>query len=1312
MRKSRFLIYGCLAITLSLLQGELIAQLKFTQTDYSVPFSGSTVGNHNGPFVKVADFNNDGWQDLVMADPSGPLQVMLNLGSGAFDAPQSYQILPAGDGAVNVDVGDFNEDGFQDIVVSPNNAFAFGVGPGIFYGTGTGTFNSIVFPTAPVTYSIATGDFNNDGHLDILSSYVGVGAVLLGDGLGNFAVSSLTGTTLRNMIPTNLDLNSTTDFVHYDGSSDVYSAVGLGGGVFSTIAGITTGDTYAYVADVTGDFVPDLISKSCCTIRIFAGNGDGSFQTTPFTTLTPSNSSQVIDVKVVDIDGDSKVDIVETHTAASGLNKSWIGVFRGDGLGNFSTSELVAASPELSPKSYQQFTLGDFTNDGLLDIAVIDRTNGFLQILLNTPLPPIIDSFSPASGLMQSLVHIQGQNLANTISVAFDGLPTQFTIVSPTEIIAVVPDGVATGPISVSSPVFAQSSSSPFVVINHAPTGNVVTLNGTSDFVQADDDPSLHLSSLTLEAWIKFTHVTGFAAFIAKSKGTTTQNSYALWYESGRLAGGINVVSVASGISYDWLPVENEWYHVALTYDDVAQSQVLYLNGRQVASGNASSAEYDGQPLTIGADVNFGTSGGHLFGSIDEVRIWNFARSPLQIAAALDLTLTGTESGLIANYRMDESNRGAGIPVQNASTATGNTLTAVTVGSSCTPVFTNNPPSISSFVPASGTIGTTVTITGTGFHPNLANNLVTFNGKPATLVTSTPTNLEVIVPSGATTGLIQITSACLSGVSSTPFTVSTAVIQIDNHPIDVVTCDGGVATFTALASGTTNLTYRWQFSNDGNTFVDIADNSVYSGTSTASLSVATTNSFGGGFYRCRVNGDGAAEVLTNRAQLDILPLPTDPVVTPKSNCGPGVVTLTASGSGSGQYRWYTTSSGASPIPGETGASYQTPSLLSTTTYFVSVFNGSCESTRTAIVATILPLPTPPTISSVQACMGNAAKLIAAGGIDGQYRWYSFAMGSVLAAATTSAAIDIFPATSDLSYFVALNDGVCESSRSVATLKVLQVPLAPIVADVSFCGTQSVTLTASGATNGQYRWYTTSTGGTAIASATNASYTTAPISSTTTFYIAIDNGACEGPRTAATATSTGICNTAPSISTATIKVPIGNKGTIDLNGILSDAENNIDVSTLRIARPPISGAHATIDVNLILEIDYTGIDFAGVDELAIEVCDVVGACTENTLTVDVVGSMTVYNAISPGNDNFNDIFYLEYVNFFESTKRNRVTIYNRWGDLVFDVEDYDNVTRVFRGVSNSGQELPSGTYFYRITFASSEPKREGYLSIRR
>ena len=96
--------------------------------------------------------------------------------------------------------------------------------------------------------------------------------------------------------------------------------------------------------------------------------------------------------------------------------------------------------------------------------------------------------------------------------------------------------------------------------------------------------------------------------------------------------------------------------------------------------------------------------------------------------------------------------------------------------------------SIISFSPASGPIGTTVTISGTGFSTTPSQDTVTFNGTAATVTSATTTQLVVTVPSGATTGAIGVTAPGGAGTSAASFTVASGT---------------GAPTITSFSPGTT-----------------------------------------------------------------------------------------------------------------------------------------------------------------------------------------------------------------------------------------------------------------------------------------------------------------------------------------------------------------------------------------------------------------------------------------------------------------------------------------------------------------------------
>ena len=107
-----------------------------------------------------------------------------------------------------------------------------------------------------------------------------------------------------------------------------------------------------------------------------------------------------------------------------------------------------------------------------------------------------------------------------------------------------------------------------------------------------------------------------------------------------------------------------------------------------------------------------------------------------------------------------------------------------------------------------------------------------------------------------------------------------------------------------------------------------------------------------------------------------------------------------------------------------------------------------------------------------------------------------------------------------------------------------------------------------------------------------------------------------------------------------------------------------------------------------------------------------ACANQTFSIEVIGDIEVFTGISPNDDGKNDLFLIQYIHLLPETKSNSVSIYNRWGSKVFEVSDYNNTTHVFRGLSDNGNELPSGIYFYKIEFASGKKTETGYLTLKR
>jgi hypothetical protein len=330
--------------------------------------------------IATGDFNGDGKPDIVTANASGSISILLNTGNGTFAAAQTIDV---GARPTSVAVGDFNGDGKPDIAV----ADAARGEVDIFLNRGNGTFDpptTYAYGSAPGASSnpeaeVVTGNFtssNDFTDLAVADDADGRIAVLLNNGNGTFATPIDTGfADISQIAAGNFTSNRLTDLtVIAKSENSVYILLSDSGGAFAApIPESLNGQPTALaVGEFAGSTNQDIaVATTASTgnaIDVELGNGSGSFTSNATFSVNGSIGALSIGAFVNATNAD--------NTGFASIDSSGnLTVYQSNGTGAFTAGQTLTGSTTTSSttsaNTTQDAATADFNGDGSADLAVI-----------------------------------------------------------------------------------------------------------------------------------------------------------------------------------------------------------------------------------------------------------------------------------------------------------------------------------------------------------------------------------------------------------------------------------------------------------------------------------------------------------------------------------------------------------------------------------------------------------------------------------------------------------------------------------------------------------------------------------------------------------------------------------------------------------------------------------------------------------------------------------------------------------------------------------------------------------------------------
>lgn len=467
---------------------------------------------------------------------------------------------------------------------------------------------------------------------------------------------------------------------------------------------------------------------------------------------------------ITDVSGSSSNGTL-ANFALSGTSSNWTGF----SIINSGVSCSLITVPDINVRGnsitiVNTATLPTTANFTQYNTLLLGSSLSRTFVIQNTGTAPLTISNYSLSGTDASQFTI---TTAPAASVAASGSTSIVVTFSPNSI------GVKSATVNI---VSDDCDESPYVFAVEG-TGvqpaEALSFDGVDDYVDLGNSSALKPNTITAELWAYMSSWTGTFTII----GNQNNSGWKIWSDNVNLIARVHANGNHNSASTLLSGISSGWHHLALTFD--GRYIRLYVDGVQKGL-NDLGAVY---PVTFFAANNtlLGAEAGNTAtvaanpmwfpGKVDELRIWNVARSQCEIQTYMNCEIPTNASNLVANYHFNQGLAGISNPTVTTLTDASSSAFTGTLNSFALTGTVSNwvvPSVVASNYTVSSAPSSSIAVTGNG------------NNVPVGISTTTLNNTDFgsnfsrsfIIDNTASTGTLYVNSVSLSGANSGDFTIA------------------------------------------------------------------------------------------------------------------------------------------------------------------------------------------------------------------------------------------------------------------------------------------------------------------------------------------------------------------------------------------------------------------------------------------------------------------------------------------------------------------------------------------------------------